>query len=366
MRTYYQAYSIKNTVLETAFFMLIFRFMESKSYIEKFKKKAFKRGLEEDEIESCINYQLFLNSKGCPVVYDDLHLSKLVGYRINYIRRACYYPKSFYRHYEIPKKLKGTRKISEPLPSLKEIQRWILDNILINVPISKYAKAYKKNSSVFKHAFLHKGQDVVFALDIKDFFRNINEDMVFKMFSNLGYTNHLSGIFCKLCTLENELAQGAPTSPIISNIILREFDEKIGEKVISVGGRFSRYADDLTFSGSFDLSLEEIEQEVVINLNQFGFALNEVKTKKMYRYQRQMVTGVVVNEKVQISKKDRREIRQACYYIKTFGLKDHLKRIGETRRNYLQHLKGRINFGLQMNPHDEELRKYESFLKGLD
>ncbi|WP_396601250.1 reverse transcriptase family protein [Algibacter sp. R77976] len=339
--------------------------MENKNYIDRFKKKALQRNLEENEIEACLNYQLILNSNGCPVVYDDLHLSKLVGYRINFLRRACYYQKSFYRHYEIPKKAGGTRLISEPLPSLKEIQRWIIDVILANVPVSKFAKAYKKNGSVFKHAFLHKSQEVVFALDIKDFFRNINEKMIFKMFSNFGYTNHLSGILCKLCSLENELAQGAPTSPIISNILLREFDNLIGNKVISMGGRYSRYADDLTFSGNFDFPFEEIVIEVENMLNDLGFSLNEAKTKKMPNYRRQMVTGVIVNEKVQISKKDRREIRQACHYIKNFGLKNHLEKIGETRRNYTNHLMGRINFGLQMNPHDEELKSYMSLLKDL-
>ena len=108
-----------------------------------------------------------------------------------------------------------------------------------------------------------------------------------------------------------------------------------------------------------------IENEVVLTLSKFGFSLNESKTKKMGRHQRQVVTGVVVNKKVQILKKDRREIRQVCHYIKTFGLKDHLHRIGETRRNYLYHLMGRVNFGLQMNPHDEELQGCMSFLKGL-
>ncbi|MGV3610450.1 MAG: reverse transcriptase family protein [Fluviicola sp.] len=339
--------------------------MESKSYIERFEKKALGRGLDKSEIEACILYQSFLKSNSCPIIYDDLHLSKLVGYRIGYIRRACYYQKSFYRHYKIPKKAGGLRQLSEPLPSLKEIQRWVLDNILDNVSVSKFAKAYKKNSSVFKHGFLHKNQDIVLSLDIENFFCNINEEMVFSMFSKLGYTNHLSGVLCKICTLENELAQGAPTSPAISNIILKEFDEKLGEKVIALGGRYSRYADDLTFSGTNELPIEIIQDEVTKLLSQFGFTINRNKTKVMHKYQRQVVTGVVVNEKVQISKKERRQIRLACHYIKTFGLKDHLNKIEETRKNYLEHLIGKINFGLQMNPHDEELKGYMVFLKGL-
>lgn len=340
--------------------------MELSNYVERFIKKALKRGLKKNDINACLNYQSFLKSNGCPPIYDDLHLSKLVGYRIGYIRKACYYQKSYYRHYEIPKKAGGTRPIAEPLPSLKEIQRWVLDNILENVSVSKFAKAYKKNGSVFKHAFLHKNQDVVLTMDITNFFRNINQDMVFNMFSKFGYTDHLSGILCKLCTLENEIAQGAPTSPAISNILLLEFDEIIGNKVIALGGRYSRYADDLTFSGSSDLRVDLIEAQVNTMLPKFGFRLNETKTKKMKRHQRQVVTGTVVNEKVQISKKDRREIRQACHYIKTFNLKDHLRRIGETRRNYLHHLMGRVNFGLQMNPKDKELQGYMSFLKGLN
>lgn len=340
--------------------------MENNTYAERFEKKALKKGLDTSSIRACIDYWTYIKSNGCTPVYDDLHLSKLVGYRIGYIRKACYYQKSFYRHFEIQKKSGGKRPISEPLPSLKEIQKWILNNILNNVSISKYSKAYKKNSSIFKHAFLHKNQEVLITMDIENFFRNINEEMVFKMYSNLGYTNHLSGVLCKLSTLENELAQGAPTSPAISNIILKEFDEKIGSKVIELGGRYSRYADDLTFSGNKELLDENIEKEVSKILQELGFGLNNKKTKVMFRHQRQLVTGVVVNDKVQISKKERREIRQACYYIKTFGLKGHLEKINETRKNYLKHLMGRVNFGLQMNPHDKELLGYKSFLKLLN
>lgn len=340
--------------------------MENNTYAERFEKKALKKGLEPSDIKACIDYWSFIKSNGCSPIYDDIHLSKLVGYRIGYIRKACYYQKSFYRQYDIPKKSGGTRPISEPLPSLKEIQKWILSNILNNVSISKYSKAYKKNSSIFKHAFLHKNQDVVITMDIEDFFRNINEEIVFNMYSNLGYTNHLSGVLCKLSTLENELAQGAPTSPAISNIILKEFDEKIGEKILELGGRYSRYADDLTFSGNKDLVDKNIDIEVSKILNKLGFSLKNTKTKIMFKHQRQLVTGVVVNKKVQISKKERREIRQICYYIKTFGLKDHLQKINETRRNYLSHIMGRVNFGLQMNPHDEELKEYMSFLKLLN
>jgi len=339
--------------------------METKSYVERFEKKALQRGVEKSDIKECLHYHSVLNSNGCPTIYDELHLSKLVGYRIGYIRKACYYQKSFYRHFEIPKKSGELRLISEPLPSLKEIQRWILDNIFENVPISKYAKAYRKNTSIFKHVFLHKNQEIVLTLDIEDFFRNINEQMVFDMFSKFGYTNHLSGVLCRLCTLDNELAQGAPTSPVISNIILREFDEKLGELIVGLGSRYSRYADDLTFSGAKDLPIEFIENQVSKLLNDYGFRIKKEKTKKMYQYQRQIVTGLVVNEKVQISKKERREIRQVCHYISTFGLKNHLERIGETRKNYLEHIIGKVNFGLQMNPHDKQLRENMSFLRSL-
>jgi RNA-directed DNA polymerase len=337
--------------------------MESNIYIERFEKKALERGLEQSDIDACLKYQFNLKTNGCPAIYDDLHLSKLVGYKIGYIRKACYYQKSFYRHFKVLKKSGGTRPISEPLPSLKEIQRWILDKLFVNVKVSKFAKAYKTNSSIFKHTFLHKNQDVVLSMDIENFFGNINEEMVYNMFSKFGYTNHLSGTLSRLCSLDDELAQGAPTSPVISNIILKEFDEEIGAKVIELGGRYSRYSDDLTFSGNIELPVEIIELEVTRLLKKIGFKVKKNKTKKMYRHHRQIVTGVIVNKKVQISKKDRREIRQACHYIKTFGLKDHLLRINETRSNYLQHLMGRINFGLQMNPHDEELKEYMSFLR---
>lgn len=350
--------------------------MEYSTNQERFISQATKRGLSEEEIDFCLRYSEKLQKQGYPLIFDELHLSKLVGYKIKYIRKACYYQLPYYRKFSIKKKKGGTRDILEPLPSLKHIQTWILKNILVHIPVSRYSKAYQKNSSVFKHAFLHKNQDVILSMDIQDFFQNITEEMVFDVFSKLGYTNHLSGILCRLCSIkikENDhfkmitteksfLPQGAPTSPMISNVILFEFDEEIGSKVISNGGRYSRYADDITISGNADFDFENAKKEIELKLDQFGFCLNNTKTKLMKRNHRQFVTGVVVNEKVQLSKKDRRHIRQAHYYIMSVGLDNHLKKIGEQRKNYLEHLIGRVNFGLQMNPHDKELSEIKKDL----
>ncbi|MGO4816873.1 retron St85 family RNA-directed DNA polymerase [Flavobacterium sp. W22_SRS_FP1] len=337
--------------------------MDFSHYEDTFTKEAAKMGYSSQNIERCLDYAEILLSNYVAVIYNSSHLAGLVGYKKEYLKKAALYTKFFYRDFEILKKNGEKRQISEPLPSLKEIQHWILKNILYKIPVSPFAKAYKPNVSLIENLKFHKNQPKVFTLDLENFFPSISIEYVEKVFFNLGYTKSVSDLLSKLCTRDGTLPQGAPTSPYLSNLIFEDADVAISEYCLKQKIRYTRYADDLSFSGDFDENelLEEVNEAVTkINLK-----INTSKTKLMTANQRQTVTGIVVNEKVQVVFHKRNELRQAMYYIQKFGIDEHREYKEIDQANYLEHLLGKINFVLQINPKDVEFMQYKSHLIDL-
>ena len=328
-----------------------------------FEDKAVRAGYSADSIARCLSYAQPLIERNLPVIYNTSNLAALVGYNKTYLKKAVSYTKHFYRFFLITKANGKQRRLSEPLPSLKEIQCWILENILYEIPISKFAKAYVRDRRLIDNVKYHKKRDIVVCLDIRDFFTNIRRSSVELIFRNLGYSSNISNLLSKLCCLDECLPQGAPTSPCLSNIYMVRFDAAIADFCHDRSIRFTRYADDLTFSGNFD-------PDTIINfvkelLAKGGLALNDEKTKIMAKGSRQIVTGLVVNEKIRVPKFKLDKIRQEVYYLRKFGLAEHLKATKNDRANYIPHLMGKINFVLSINPRDQEMEKYLIFLKGL-
>jgi RNA-directed DNA polymerase len=337
--------------------------MDFSNYKDAFTKEAIQRGYSEQNIQRCLDYAAPLFSNAVPIIYNTSHLSVLVGYKKKYLQKAALHTKYFYRDFEVLKRNGKKRPISEPLPSLKEIQHWILKKILYSIPVSPFAKAYKPNVSLIENIKFHRNQPKVFTLDLENFFPSITIDGVEKIFSKLGYCNSISNLLAKLCTRNGTLPQGAPTSPTLSNLIFIDADEMIANYCIQKKIRYTRYADDLSFSGDFD----EKELFVVVKgiIEKMKFKINTAKTKLMTPGNRQTVTGIVVNEKPQVVFHKRNELRQAMYYIQKFGIDEHREYREINQRNFLEHLLGKINFVLQINPKDTEFIKYKSFLVDL-
>jgi RNA-directed DNA polymerase len=337
--------------------------MDFTQYKDKFIKEALKLGYSEHNIQRCLSYAEVLFSKNIPIIYNTSHLSELVGYKKEYLWKAALYPKKFYRDFEIIKKNGSKRLISEPLPSLKEIQTWILKNILYKVPVSPFAKAYKPKISLIENLRFHKNQPKVYTLDLENFFPSIKTDAIEKIFLELGYSKMISNLLAKICTRNGELPQGAPTSPYLSNLIFKEADAMISDYCKQKKIRYTRYADDLSFSGDFEeKTLLDKVTEGIENLN---FHINKSKTKLMTPNTRQTVTGIVVNEKPQVVFHKRNELRQALYYIKKFGIDEHREYKEIRQANYLEHLLGQVNFVLQINPKDLEFIEYKAILIDL-
>ena len=324
-------------------------------YKRRFKAKAKSSGFENDYIKRCLDYAKPLFDKRLPVIYDQEHLSLLVGYSYEYLLRVANYSIPFYRTFSIPKRSGGERQIDEPLPSLKEIQRWILDNILYKCEFSRFAKAFIHGKSIKENARFHRKQEMVLTLDIKNFFGSIRAGKINTIFKSLGYCKSVSMILTQLCTHKKRLPQGAPTSPALSNLAARRIDHRISEYALKIGIRYTRYADDLTFSGSFHCG--KLIRFVKMVLNDDKLELNENKTRLMKRHKRQEVTGVVVNKKMQAPKEIRHKLRSDIYYIEKHGLESHITHENINRANYVNHLKGVANFILFLNKDDRDALK---------
>lgn len=339
--------------------------MSFSQYASEFKAKAINAGYSAENIQKCLVYAEPLFAKKLPVIYNTTNLSALVGYNKTYLKKAALYTEYFYRTFEIKKKAtKKKRKIKEPLPSLKEIQLWILENILYQVPVSKFAKAYIKKRNILDNVKYHIEKEKVVSLDIMDFFPSITRESVEKIFLSLGYSSNISNLLSKLCTLDGHLPQGAPTSPYLSNIFMRDFDNQIAEFCTKQQVRFTRYADDMVFSGDFSEGgvIEFVKQKV----KSLDLKLNTDKTAIMGRNVPQIVTGVLVNKKTQLPRRERSMLRFEMHFIMKFGLSEHLNRTKNTKSNFLKHIQGKINYALYLNPDDQELKKYIEYLKDLE
>lgn len=271
-----------------------------------------------------------------------------------------------YKVYKIKKRNGKYRTIYEPNSMLKQIQKQILINILNNKSISKYAKAYHKGISLKDNAIPHINKKIILKLDIKNFFENISFlDVYNSCFSIEYFPKSVGFILTYLCTYDNHLTQGSPTSAYISNLIMKEFDEEIGNWCNINDISYTRYSDDMTFSGNFNPS--ELIIKIRKMLYKLGLELNNDKIHIVNKSQSQNVTGIIVNEKLQVNAKYRNKIRQEIYYIKKFGLKSHLNKcnINVNELKYLDKLYGRILYVLQINKFDQEFLKYKKFIEEL-
>ena len=260
------------------------------------------------------------------------------------------HPEAYYEKKYISKKDGTKRKLLVPKSILKSIQRNILNHVFMGLSVSPYATAYVPHKSLKDNACVHVGKKVILKLDIKDFFTHIDFELLYRVLPNSIFPPSVKVLLLKLCTYEDYLPQGAPTSPYLSNLAMKNFDSYIGKYCMDRNISYTRYSDDLTFSGDFQV--KDLIRKVDAFLDTFGFSLNEEKTRMLRQNHRQIVTGVVVNKKVNAPKALRKRIRQEMYYIKKYGIDD------KTKLSIL----GKINYVLSLNPNQEEFQEYKKYL----
>lgn len=273
------------------------------------------------------------------------------------------------KHYHsvmIPKSDGGTRKLSVPDPLLKSVQRKINDVILGCMDVSLYAKAYCYGDSPLKNALPHVNKEEIFKLDIRKYFDHVTYPLIKeKIFKKDCFSENNRILLSLLCMYDESLPQGAPTSPSISNILLYDFDEDLGKWCKERNITYTRYCDDMTFSGSH-LEAKEIESKVNDLLKGYGLFINRKKKQYIKENRRKKITGIIVNEKANTPVEYRKKIRQEMFYISRYGLKDHMEHIGcdKTEEKYLLSLLGKIDHVLSVK-HSEEFEEYKKQIKNL-
>ena len=269
-----------------------------------------------------------------------------------------------YRVFKIKKRNGKYRTIYEPNGTLKYIQRQILKNVLEERKISKYAKAYHKGISLKDNAIPHINKNIILKLDITNFFDNISfMDIYNTCFPIEYYPKSIGMLLTYLVTYNEHLTQGSPTSAYISNLIMRDFDEELGNYCNKLNISYTRYSDDMTFSGNFNPTI--IIRKVNKLLKNTNLSLNKDKIHIIKNNNKQLVTGVIVNKKLSTDITYRKKIRQEIYYIKKYGLDSHLNHINckLSKETYLNNLYGRILYILQIDKNNKEFINYKNHIK---
>jgi retron-type reverse transcriptase len=297
---------------------------------------------------------------GLPILSTPQDVARAMGLEIPRLRWLAFHAEaatsSHYVRFRIPKKSGGEREISAPMPALAAAQRWILLNVLARVPSTSYAHGFVAGRSTKTNAEPHVKRAVVVNMDLKDFFPSIVFPRVKGIFRSLGYSPAVSTVFALLATeaprreVEYDgrrwhvalgpraLPQGACTSPALSNLAARSLDARYAGLSAKLGWTYTRYADDLSFSGDLLVPKGEKDPRSVAWLlartrhiaEDEGFAMNEKKIRVLRRHTAQLVTGIVVNAAPGVPRAERRRLRAMAHRARTKGgvdlavLKGHL------------------------------------------
>lgn len=205
-------------------------------------------------------------------------------------------------------------------------------------------------------------------LDISHFFDSIDDDAVYLVMKRLGLSIPATTLLTHLCIYKARLPQGAPTSSYIANLVMMQFDERLGSWCSERNITYTRYCDDMTFSGNkADIRSANVVGKVRRMLYRMGLTLNDKKTVFISSSQQQRVTGVVVNEKPTLSRSQKRSLRQEVYYCQKYGAAKSINRRGLdiSPDKYLHSLLGRIAFALQIEPENAEIKEYFETVKNL-
>tara|TARA_B100000700_G_scaffold262585_2_gene299224 strand:+ start:2983 stop:3744 length:762 start_codon:yes stop_codon:yes gene_type:complete len=229
-----------------------------------------------------------------------------------------------------------TRWIEAPSHELKELQRDILDKLLYKLEPTEFSHGFLPDRSIVSNAQAHVGREWVVTADIKDFFPSITSAQVTTVLAELHLSPERQHIITELVTRKGRLPQGAPTSPHLSNLVVRGLDRELG----SLGWTYTRYADDLTFSGDGDT--QDLLFKATQRVRRHGFKLAPKKTRVMPRHQRQVVTGLTVNEKVSVPKPLRRKLRAMIHNIDNGPASEHQLQVANGRLSLARFVEGLI------------------------
>jgi retron-type reverse transcriptase len=313
-----------------------------------------------------------LQAAKLPVLSTPADVARALGISIPRLRWLAFHSDAaalvHYVRFTVPKKSGGVRELSAPHRSLAAAQRWIFQNILQALPTHPAAHGFVKGRSIRTNASPHVGKNVLVNSDLKDFFPTITFHRVRGAFQYLGYSPAVSTIFALLCTESprrlvdyagrefhvatgpRALPQGACTSPALSNLIARRLDSRLAGIAARLGWQYTRYADDLSFSAAADAEPEKKIGYLLARLRHIaqdeGFRVNETKTRVLRRSAAMSVTGVVVNERPGVRRRQRRRLRAILHNARRSGL------VSQNRSNephFAEKIRGQIAFVQMVN-----------------
>ncbi|MDF1660765.1 MAG: reverse transcriptase domain-containing protein [Planctomycetota bacterium] len=309
-----------------------------------------------------------LVANGLPIMHSAGDLASFLKINLSQLRWLSYHRRGaavvHYHRYSIPKKTGGQRAISAPKSALSEVQQAILEGILNPIQVEDDAHGFVKQRSIVTNAIPHANKDVVVNLDLKDFFPSIGFRRVKGLFHKLGYSEQVATVLALLSTEpprvkaevagkvyyialgDRVLPQGACTSPALTNLICRKLDRRLRGLGAKFHFQYTRYADDLTFSGSADGDKPPhvgcLLGAVRRIISDEGFTENSKKTHVMRRGRRQEVTGLTVNsERPTVSRKERRALRAILHNAAKHGLDSQNK---NNHPRFADYLKGRVSY----------------------
>ena len=324
------------------------------------------RGIRPELSKDYVYYIKPLVKKGVPVIFDFRHLCELLGRTPDFLARATCAPDHFYRIFRIPKKSGGLREISSPYPSLKECQRWIADQIVGRLTSHPAATAYQPGASILSNVRPHLGEDShVLIVDVKDFFPSISKKRLVGWFASLGYNYEVSIALASLCTLNGHLPQGSPASPYLSNAFCRTLDKRLSAIATRFGLVYTRYADDMCFSGAhMPPALLPLVESVV---RQSGFALNPKKTRLAGpSATSKVVTGVnIASGAPRLPKGRRRRLAHLMHFIERFGYISHRAKVKASDAKYLLRLRGQLEYWRMIEPENQQVSRYIAHIAQL-
>jgi RNA-directed DNA polymerase len=285
--------------------------------------------------------------------------------------------KLWHYHYRILAKSYGSiRLIEAPKPRLKELQRQILTQILEKVPPHSAAHGFIKGRSIKTFVAPHLGQRVILRMDLQDFFPSFRAARIQAFFRTLGYPESVAELLGGVCTnatprdawkeaiaevdplplsearilyARPHLPQGAPTSPALANLCTYRVDCRLSGLARSAGAEYTRYADDLAFSGSADLEkhIDRFSTHVAAVLMEEGFAVHFRKTRVMRRGVRQHLAGIVVNQHPNVIRADFDRIKATLANCARLGPESQNR---DGTSHFRAHLEGRVSFVEMINP----------------
>lgn len=296
---------------------------------------------------------------GLPNLESFDELATLLGASRNDLLQYVIRPQRGTGHYiarQLPKKSGGTRLLLVPKPRLKEIQRTLNAKLVRKLPLSAAVHGFRRGHDILSGASVHVDRPVVISMDIEAFFPSLGFRRVSGYLRSVGYSrgiavalanlatvrpSDVAGVKWSLDTKHPELPQGAPTSPGIANAICWRMDKRLTALAQKFGGDYTRYADDLTFSGFDEMNrgagkLLKLVRKIV---KTEGLALNENKTRIMRRGRQQRVTGVVVNRQTNVSRREFDRLKAIMHNCIKHGPG------GQNREgvpDFKEHLRGRI------------------------